>query len=127
MSLSDLNHYIGGDLAATAGGDLAPIDGTTRGQQRVLRRLLTNPGEYIFHPEYGAGLPQWIGRIADLAQMSGLIRGQMLLEDVVAKSPEPVVDVRPIPRTSGGGFAVSITYTDAATGKAETLSFDVTE
>jgi hypothetical protein len=69
MNLSDLNHYIGNDLTASNTGDLQPVDTTVRGQQRVLRRLLTNPGDYIFHPNYGAGLPQWIGRTADLAEM----------------------------------------------------------
>jgi hypothetical protein len=125
MNLSDLNHYIGNDLTASNTGDLQPVDTTVRGQQRVLRRLLTNPGDYIFHPNYGAGLPQWIGRTADLAEMRALIRGQILLEDSVARYPEPIIIVKPIPNQSGGGFAVSIKYTDAATGHPASLSFDV--
>lgn len=127
MNLSDLDHYVGNDLAASGTGDLQAVSGTVRGQQRIVRRLLTNPGDYIFHPEYGAGLPKWIGRNADLAEIRGLIRGQILLEDVVAKNPEPVVVVAPIPTSQGGGFAVSIAYTDAAAGQPATLSFDVTE
>lgn len=126
MNLSDLYHYIGGDLSTTTSGDAQPVDTTVRGQQRILRRLLTNPGDYIFHPEYGAGLPQWVGRNADLGELRALIRGQILLEDAVAKTPEPTIIVAPVPNSSGGGFSVSIAYVDAATGQPATLSFNVT-
>lgn len=126
MILSDLSHLIGGDLSASAAGDAAAVSGTERGQQRVLRRLLTSPGEYIFQPDYGAGLPQWVGRTADLPALRALIRSQMLLEACVARSPEPVVDVQPIGNTSGGGFSVRITYTDAPSGETVVTSFDVT-
>ena len=51
-------------LRAGAAGDLAPAAGTLRGQQRVLRRLLTNPGDYIWQPGYGAGLGQFVGKPA---------------------------------------------------------------
>lgn len=127
MNLSDIDTYFGNDLSASGTGDLLAVAGTTRGQERVLRRLLTNPGDYIFHPDYGAGLPQWIGRNADLGKIRALIRGQMLLEAAVAKSPEPTVVVEPIPNSAGGGFAVQIAYTDAVTGQTASLHFNVTE
>ena len=63
--LSDLSHYFGSDVASSNVGGLQAIGGTVLGQQRVLRRLLTNPGDYIFHPTYGAGVQQWIGGIFD--------------------------------------------------------------
>ena len=126
MNLSDMNHYFSSDLTASNKGSLATCDTTVRGKQRVLRRLLTNPGDYIFHPDYGAGLPQWIGRTADLAKMRALIRGQMLLEDAVQQNPEPTVNVAPIANASGGGFAVSIAYQDSATGNPISLNFNVT-
>ena len=126
-TLSDLYHYFGADLTPSNSGDLQAVDTTTRGQQRVLRRLLTNPGDYIFHPEYGAGLPQWIGKPADLAQIRALIRGQLALESSVAQTPPPVITVGPIANPAGGGFAVSIVYNDAATGQPATLHFDVSE
>lgn len=126
MILSDVSHYIGTDLATSATGDLAPVLATVRGQQRILRRLLTNPGDYIFHPDYGAGLPSWVGRTADLPALKSLILSQMLLEASVATDPAPLIDVQPIPSSAGGGFAVSIQYADAGTGETVTLSFDVT-
>jgi hypothetical protein len=49
-TLADVYHYIGGDISASNTGDLQGVTDTVRGQQRVLRRLLTNPGDYIFEP-----------------------------------------------------------------------------
>lgn len=124
-TLADLYHYFGTDLAPSNTGDLLTVTAITRGQQRVLRRLLTNPGDYIFQPEYGAGLARWIGTTADLAAMRALIRGQMLLEPSVAAQPEPDVAVSAIANQAGGGFAVAIRYTDAPSGTPVVLSFDV--
>ncbi len=123
--LSDLYHYFGTDLSPSNTGDLLTVTAITRGQQRVLRRLLTNPGDYIFQPEYGAGLARWIGATADLAAMRALIRAQMLLEPSVAATPEPDVSVLAVANQAGGGFAVAISYTDAPSGEPVVLSFDV--
>lgn len=119
--MSDLNHYIGSDLSASITGDLQTVDGPTRGQQRVLRRLLTNPGDYLFHPTYGAGLGRMVGAVTDVAKITALVRGQVLLEDAVAKVPPPAISVTAI----ANGVSVNIKYTDAVTKTAQTLSFDV--
>lgn len=125
--LSDLSHYFGSDVASSNVGGLQAIGGTVLGQQRVLRRLLTNPGDYIFHPTYGAGVQQWIGRAGGFAKLRAVIRGQMQMEGAVAPSPEPVVQVSAIAGSAGGGFAVMIAYNDAQTGRPATLSFNVSE
>ncbi|WP_200893987.1 hypothetical protein [Xanthomonas sp. MUS 060] len=127
MNLSDLSHYVGGDLSPSGTGDLQAANGTLRGQQRVLRRLLTNPGDYLFHSDYGAGLPQYVGQPADIPKIRALIRGQILLEDAVAKSPAPDITVAPIQVSGGGGFAVSIKYHDAASGQPVNLNFDMSK
>lgn len=124
MSHSDLSQYVGGDLSPSSSGDLQAASGTLRGQQRVLRRLLTNPGDYLFHPDYGAGLPQYVGRPLDVAKMGALILGQMLMEDAVARLPAPAINVKPLP---GGAIAVSIRYHDARSGEPVTLQFDVSK
>ncbi|HEX7854430.1 MAG TPA: hypothetical protein VF503_12115 [Sphingobium sp.] len=125
MNLSDLSLYVGDDLSSGPTGDLAVVQVVARGQQRILRRLLTNPGEYLFHPDYGAGLPTQIGRNASLAEIKGIIRGQILAEAVVARSPEPIITVAPVDNAAGGGISVRIEYFDAPTSTAATLSFDV--
>lgn len=127
MTLADLDQYIGADIAASATGDIQTATGTLRGQQRVLRRLLTNPGDYIFHPEYGAGLPGYVGQTADIPKITALVRGQMLLEDAVAKSPAPVITVVPIPGADGGGFSITVKYADAPSGQSVTLAFNVSK
>ncbi|WP_425219760.1 phage tail protein [Ralstonia solanacearum] len=119
--LNDLNHWVGGDLSNTSNGDFALANGDQRTQQRIMRRLVTNPGDYIFHPAYGAGLPQFIGQTLDVAAVRGLIRSQVKMEDGVAQSPEPQVDVAAIP----GGVSVHIVYTSAITSRPVSLTFSV--
>lgn len=126
-TLNDISLYVGGDLSPSAVGDLLSANGTIRGQQRVLRRLLTNQGEYLFHPTYGAGLPSFVGQVADVAKIQALIRSQILLEDAVARSPAPVITVTPINRGITGGLAVSIQYVDSVTNQSTSLNFNVSQ
>lgn len=131
--MSDLYHYFGNDLSPSATGDILKVTGSTQGSQRVLRRLLSNPalkdvngnvtvpGDYIFHPEFGAGLPRMVGDTVNISKIKGVIRGQILLEAAVSKVPEPIVNVSEIQ----GGVSVYIHYNDAQTGKPVALSFDV--
>ena len=131
--MSDLNHFFGGDLSLSATGDIAKVDGSNQGMQRVLRRLLTNPaaldssgnvtvaGDYIFHPNYGAGLPRMVGDTVNIAKIKGVIRGQILLEACVARNPAPIITVTEIQ----GGVSVYIRYNDAQSGRPTALSFDV--
>lgn len=121
MSLVDINHYFGSDISTSATGDMAQASGTTRGTQRVLRRLLTNPGDYIFHPEYGAGLARYIGAILNIEEIKALIIGQMALEESVSQFPEPDVRITSIQ----GGISVYIRYTDKESSSQATLSFNV--
>ncbi|QBJ80505.1 phage tail protein [Aquitalea sp. USM4] len=119
--MNDLNHYVGDDLSLSPTGSLSTASGILRGKQRILRRLLTNPGEYIYHPDYGAGLGQYVGALMNLAQIKALIVGQMALEECVSQSPKPTVLVS----ADGGTLSVSISYTDAPSGEPVTLSFNV--
>ena len=122
--LVDLNQWYGSDLSASTQGDISTVSGTIRGQQRVLRRLLTNPGGYIWEPTYGAGLPQWVGRIIDIPKVQALCISQMLLESVVAPSPPPTVSVTQS-ASDLTQFNVLVTYTDMPTSQPVILSFTV--
>jgi phage baseplate assembly protein W len=119
--MADIFHWWGEDLMSNSTGDLASVNGTVEGQQRVLRRLLTNPGDYIWHPTYGAGLPAYIGQTLDIDAIRAVIRSQMMLESAVAQTPEPVINVTAI---AEGGF-VQLLYVDGDTGQQVNLSFDV--
>lgn len=120
--MPDLQHTFGADIGVSATGDLALSDGTRLGQERVLRRLLTNPGDYIWQPAYGAGLAGFIGQPAAPAAIEAVTRAQMLLEAVVARDPAPVVSVAASP---DGTVTESIRYADAATGATQTLTLPI--
>lgn len=118
----DIAHYFSGDLGLGATGGLQAADGALMSRRRILRRLLTNPGDYIWEPDYGAGLPRHIGQKLDLNAVTALIRSQMYLEGSVEQQPEPQIEVTPILN----GVYVRIVYVEAQTGRTETLAFDVT-
>lgn len=120
--MPDLSHLYGADLSVAAGGDLAIVDAAALGQQRVLRRLLTNPGDYLWNPGYGAGLGRFVGQPVNVARIRSVIRGQIFQEPAVARSPEPRIDVAGTP---DGAVTVAIAYADAATGATQTLTFTV--
>jgi hypothetical protein len=116
--MPELAHQWGGDLQVSPTGDLATVSGTQQGQQRVLRRLLTGAKEYIWALGYGAGLPGRVGDVAHPQSLAGVIRRQMLLEPVVAPTPEPTVTVA---SGTDDSTVANISYADATTGQTVTL------
>ena len=121
----DLSHQWGSDLTIGGTGDLAVATGPQLGQQRVLRRLLTNPGDYIWQISYGAGLARFIGQPTNAVQIRALIRSQIFKEATVARVPEPVIDVEVSPASAVGTVYVHLRYVDASTGQTQVLSFSV--
>lgn len=81
----------GGDLAVGPSGDIsvAPIQAEV--QQRLVRRLLTNPGDYVWHTEFGAGLGSYVGEGYSPSLIEGAILNQLQLETLVAATPAPSV------------------------------------
>ena len=122
--INDLNHFWGSDLGPGITGDLATVSGVTLGQQRVLRRLLTNPGDYVFQQDYGAGLPQFVGLPLDVGQVTAVIRSQLALEASVAKIPPPQITVAQLPADLIG-ILVTVAYNDAPSNTPTVLSFNV--
>jgi phage baseplate assembly protein W len=120
--MADIWHQFGSDLMVSATGDLMAVSGPTEGQQRVLRRLLTNAGDYIWQLDYGAGLAQFVGSPAGVAQIRAVVRSQIFKESAVARTPEPVIDVQ---SDAVGTVYVHVRYADANTGNTQILSFSV--
>lgn len=120
--MSDMNHYWGEDLQLDDRGDISLSDGTLRGRQRVLRRLLTSIRGYVWHLDYGAGVPQHIGRLIDAPAITALIRGQMAQEASVSQTPPPTVTLR----ATTDGLYCQIRYLDAPSQTMQDLSFEVT-
>lgn len=119
--MSDVSHNFGNDLDLGANGDLQDVSGVTQSSQRILRRLLTNPGDYIWEPTYGAGLPKRVGSTYTVPEITGLIQGQMFLEPSVVQTPPPDISITAI----SGGISVQIIYTNADTGATNVLNFSV--
>lgn len=119
--MADLNHYVGNDLAVSTTGDLDIATSTEEGQQRVLRRLTTNPTDYIWHQTYGAGVPAEVGGDGDPLRIRGVIRAQIFNETAVAVSPDPIISVTAIQ----GGVSAQVQYTDSSTGQPASISFDI--
>lgn len=130
--MPDISHTWGADIDLSPSGDLKTVDGTERGTQRVIRRLMTagtridaygksQTGEYVWHTGYGGSLPQRIGDVVDAALISALIAQQISYEAAVAQNPQPQISVTPVLN----GVAANIVYADAATGVQTALNFNV--
>ncbi|WP_428375205.1 hypothetical protein [Lichenicoccus sp.] len=117
--MADIAHVIGGDLQLGSSGDLATVDQAAWTEQRVLRRLLTNPGAYIWQLDYGAGLAALIGATVSVQQIAALIRSQLALETAVRQQPEPVITITA--GMAGEAFA-TISYQDATTGALASIA-----
>jgi hypothetical protein len=120
----------GNDLVVTPTGDLQTADGITLSNQRIIRRLLTtpisvaNPPDYLQNPTYGAGLPQFIGRINTTQtynEIKGLITSQMYQETTVAQTPPPDIQLSGLPNQLIG----TITYTYAVTNQQAVINFSI--
>jgi hypothetical protein len=122
----DANNSMGtvdadGDLLTVGGDDPEqPLEGKT--VQRLLRRLLTNPGEYIWHPGYGAGLSRFLGQPISVPVLTAVIRSQIFLEAAVSQTPAPVITVA---AQKNGTVNCHILYTDAITGKPTPVQFSI--
>jgi hypothetical protein len=119
----DLSHQFGSDLQLGPTGDLAVADYPVLTQQRLLRRLLTNVGDYIWNLDYGAGLGAMVGQPASALRIAAIIRAQVWKEATVARDPVPVTTVR---SDNAGTVTATIRYGDATTpGVPQALSLPV--
>jgi hypothetical protein len=111
-----------GDFKVSASGGLRMVDGDELTRQRLMRRLCTAVQGYIWHKDYGAGLPQKIGSVYSPSAIEAVVRKQVNFEATVAPSPPPRVKVSSA-RDELGLIPIDISYTDAVTGEA--VSFKI--
>jgi hypothetical protein len=116
--MADIAHQFGGDIMLAPNGDVALASATVLTQQRVLRRLLTNPGDYIWDVNYGAGLGNMVGQTVDAGRITAIIRAQMFQEATVARNPLPTVSVS---AGTNGLVQAAIAYVDTTDGTAQNL------
>lgn len=111
------------DFQPDATGDLLLVDGDDEVRQRLERRLFTAVDGYVWHKEYGAGLPQKIGSVLTASQIRSICQQQLNLEASVAISPPAILTVQ---RDSNDPSltVIGIQYWDAVTGIS--VSFTIT-
>jgi hypothetical protein len=120
--MSDAFLTWGGDLQESAGGDIVVTTDSSIWQQRILRRLLTNLQDYIWQPDYGAGLGGFVGQPASEQVIEAKIRNQLNLEPSVSQMPPPTVSVLVEPN---GQVFTDIGYVESSTGSLQYLSFSL--
>lgn len=126
--LYDVYHNWGGDLSLSETNDLLLCsdadDQNTRSNQRILRRLFTNPPDYIWHSQYGAGIGRYVGMPnSDTTQdqIQATITANIFNESTVSHTPPPVITMQ----TIQNGIYVGITYTNAVTLQPSVINFKV--
>lgn len=115
----DVHIQPGGDIPLTETGDLALASDAELTQQRVLRRLLTPEGNYLWHQEYGGGLGSFVGEPGAAQRIVAVTREQLAMEASVLQSPPP--DVR-VSADALGTLVLDVAYVDASTGETVTFS-----
>lgn len=114
-----------GALRLGPGGDLALVAGPAALQQRLYLRALTNRGDLLLHPDFGAGagalvaLPLTAERIA---QLSDALRAQFLAEPAIAE----VLDISAQAAGTQLSVDVVVRLQDAPAPLALTLSLSTT-
>lgn len=120
----DIFHSWGGDLSVGNGGDLALSSGSDTINQRILRRLLTNSGDYIWNIEYGGGLGQFVGQPIRFGAIEAVVSTQLLQEAAVPVSPAPSIETT-VADVSQGNVSVTITYSDPSGMGPVTLNLGI--
>jgi hypothetical protein len=117
----DLFHDWGGDLLVGTSGDLALATGSDVINQRIYRRLLTNPGDYLWNLDYGGGLAQFVGLPAKPTDIEAVILNQLLLETAIPATPVPQV-TSTIDDATNGSVAANIVYADPTSQQSISLT-----
>jgi len=124
-SPTDLAHTWGQDIKIDASGDLFLAAGAELARQRVIRRLLTTPGDYIWSLGYGAGLSRIVGTPIDIRAIEAMVRLQMRYERSVRQSPPPTVTRNNPKELDPNTLSLSIRYIEAGMNNLSAFDLDV--
>lgn len=100
------------NLEVTANGDWATVEGREALRQSLIRRIITNPGEWATLPEFGVGARLYVKKRDTPAMRQELeerIRGQLLRDRRVASVDQ--VTVERLPEAAGLKIFIQVTPT----------------
>lgn len=117
----------GSDLSIGPTGDIAVAPVPDEIQHRIIRRLLTNSGDYVWHPGYGAGLGAYVGRPFSPRPVESAVLYHIKYETLVRSSPMPKVVAGAVTDQSPSTAAITIQYStdDMPVGTFATLGLRV--
>ena len=100
----------GNDLSVGPTGDIGTTLVQNEIQQRIVRRLLTNAGDCIWHLNYGAGLGSYVGEPYSPGDIESTILNQFQHEALVATNPLPTVQINQSMTGSISTISVFVQY-----------------
>jgi phage baseplate assembly protein W len=109
------------DLQVDASGDYATIQGLEALRQAIRIRLLTTPGEYAIHPDFGCGLRQFCKKRATQSDRDRL-RQTIITELSQEERIQKVEDVTVESFTSGTMTGVKILARVIAFGRENSFA-----
>lgn len=114
--------YFNDDLQVSSTGDYATVQGQDALKQAIKSRLITAPGEYAVHPEYGCGVSRWLKKRMSKSDLDNL---RQTIIDQMSKEPriQKVNDVEVTLLSSGEGVHISIRVT--AIGREQSFATNV--
>lgn len=108
----DVTQGVQADLAVTAGGDWVPVSDDEALRQAVIRRIITNPGEWQTLPDFGAGARLFLkakNTPSARQELEERIRGQLSQDVRVGRVTQVVVEFL----DSGQGLRISVQFLPA--------------
>ena len=100
----------GTDLLVGPGGDIAVVPARAEVQYRIIRRLLTNPGDYIWHSGYGAGLGGYVVQPFSPQLVESTILYHLEQEPFILLTPAPKISASDGLDVSFSSVSVTIQY-----------------
>lgn len=121
----DVHHIIGDDILLDKSNDLLFVFDTDETNQRIMRRLFTNKGTYIWNAKWGASIPWRVGDTLSAEvyrEIVNEIRAAVLEDDDVAKDPPPEITIEQI----SNGLICYIRYYNLSEDEHDTISLRIT-
>lgn len=121
----DVHHIIGDDILLDKSNDLAFVFDTDETNQRIMRRLFTNKGTYIWNAKWGASIPWRVGDTLSAEvyrEIVNEIRAAVLEDGNVAKDPLPEITIE----QSSNGLICYIRYYNLSEDEHDIISLRIT-